>query len=68
MDRQRLREAVENGRIEWQRHALERMLERGVSRRDVFSTLLSGEQIEDYPHDRPFPSVLFLGAFSFPSG
>ncbi|MCL4512122.1 MAG: DUF4258 domain-containing protein [Bacteroidetes bacterium] len=26
--------------------------------------LLSGEQIEDYPDDKPFPSALFLG---FPS-
>ena len=37
------------------------MLERGVSRRDVFAVLLSGEEIEDYPNDTPFPSALFLG-------
>jgi hypothetical protein len=37
------------------------MLERGVSRRDGFSVLLSGEQIEEYPNDSPFPSALFLG-------
>ena len=37
------------------------MLERGVSRRDVFDVLLSGEQIEEYPEDTPFPSALFLG-------
>lgn len=37
------------------------MLERGVSRQDVFHVLLSGEQIEDYPEDTPFPSALFLG-------
>lgn len=37
------------------------MLERGVSRRDVFDVLLFGEEIEDYPEDTPFPSALFLG-------
>lgn len=61
LDKNSLRNAIENGQIEWQLHALERMLERGVSRRDVFQVLLSGEQIEDYPNDDPFPSALFLG-------
>jgi hypothetical protein len=48
-------------RIEWQRHALERMVERGIRRSEVLSVLLSGELIEDYPEDWPFPSGLFLG-------
>jgi hypothetical protein len=37
------------------------MLERGISRQGVFDVLLSGEQIEDYPDDTPFPAALFLG-------
>ena len=37
------------------------MLERGVSCRDVFDVLRSGEEIQDYPEDTPFPSALFLG-------
>jgi len=32
MDREKLKAAIENSRIEWQRHALERMMERGISR------------------------------------
>lgn len=40
---------------------MERLLERGVSRREVFDVLLTGEEIEDYPNDTPFPSALFLG-------
>lgn len=34
---------------------------RGLSRSDVFTVLLAGEQIEDYPNDKPFPSALFMG-------
>lgn len=36
-------------------------MQRGISRSDVFAVLLSGEEIEDYPDDQPFPSALFLG-------
>lgn len=53
--------AVQKGAIEWHRHALERMLERGVSRRDVIDTLLTGEIIEEYSSDYPYPSILILG-------
>lgn len=61
MDRDKLRSAIKNGKIEWQRHVLERMMERGISRDTVKSVLLSGEIIEDYPDDKPYPSALFLG-------
>jgi hypothetical protein len=53
--------AVRAGRIEWYRHALERMLERGIKRTSVKKVLLSGEIVEDYPNAGPFPSALFLG-------
>ena len=61
MDQKALKIAIKNGNIEWQRHALERMLERGISRAMVKEVLLSGEVIEDYPNDKPFPSALFAG-------
>ncbi|MEI6824148.1 MAG: DUF4258 domain-containing protein [Desulfuromonadales bacterium] len=53
--------AIQKGAVEWHRHALERMLERGVARRDVMNVLLTGEVIEEYPTDYPYPSVLMLG-------
>ena len=34
--------------------------ERGITRAQVCQAILSGEVIEDYPQDRPFPSVLVL--------
>lgn len=61
MDGDKLRIALENGFIEWQRHALERMMERGISRESVKEILKKGEIIEDYPDDKPYPSALFLG-------
>jgi len=61
MDRERLRIAIENENIEWQRHTLERMMKRGISREIVKKVLLTGEIVEDYPEDKPYPSALFFG-------
>jgi len=63
MDRDRLIKAIQNGMIEWQTHALERMMKRGISRKTVKQVLLEGEIIEDYPDDKPFPAALFFGLF-----
>jgi len=56
-----LRLAVRAGRIEWQRHALERMAERGIARQQVKAVLLEGERIEDYPDTYPMAAALFFG-------
>jgi len=53
--------AVGGRRIQWQRHALERMIQRGIRRSDVLQVLTKGELIEEYPLDKPWPSALFLG-------
>jgi hypothetical protein len=37
------------------------MMERGIRRAEVPEAILSGDEIEDYPTDRPFSSGLFLG-------
>jgi len=37
------------------------MFQRNISRDAVIDALKTGECIEDYPEDRPFPSALFLG-------
>ncbi len=61
MNKEKLKIAVENGYIEWEKHALERMMEREILIGTVKKVLLTGEVIEDYPDDKPFPSALFLG-------
>lgn len=55
-----LRAAVVEGRIHWHHHALERFLERGISRAEVVNAILHGEVIEVYTTDRPYPSGLIL--------
>jgi hypothetical protein len=42
-------------------HAIQRMFKRGISVEDVRHVLLTGEVIEDYPGDYPYPSRLVLG-------
>jgi hypothetical protein len=53
--------AVKTYRVIYQRHAVERMAQRGVSEEDVMQVLLSGETIQVYADDTPFPSELILG-------
>lgn len=47
--------------IRFTRHALERMLERGISPEVCTEVFLRGETIESYPDDKPFPSELRMG-------
>ena len=56
-----LRQAVAEGRIQWRKHVLQKLAERGIQQQAVREVLLSGERIRDYTEDRPFPSALFLG-------
>ena len=42
-------------------HAIARMFERVISEEEVRETLESGETVERYPDDTPYPSRLVLG-------
>lgn len=44
--------------IMWQKHALQRMLERSVTRSEVKTAIQNGKIIEEYPEDYPYPSCL----------
>ena len=48
-------------RLVFRVHAVQRMFERQLSVEDVRQALASGENIEEYPNDRPYPSRLVLG-------
>ena len=61
IDLGRFRETLGQVRIEWRRHVLERLAERSIAQSVVIEVLRSGETIEEYGHDKPFPSALFLG-------
>jgi hypothetical protein len=56
--------SVSERRVEWRRHALERLLERGFARADVFSTVASGEIIESDRNRKPLPTFLWFATVS----
>jgi len=60
MDIEKTRKSVTDQKINWQIHALARMLERGISREEVKEAILYGEIIEEYPNDYPLPSCLIF--------
>ncbi len=49
---------IKNGKVEWKKHALQRIFEREITRDEVKQAILNGKIIEDYSDDYPFPSVL----------
>jgi len=61
MDKDLLKQAVNKGTVEWSAHALKTMFERDISRQAVKHIVCTGEVIESYLQDRPFPSFLLLG-------
>lgn len=48
-------------RLVFRVHAIERMFNRGISADNVRHVLDTGERIEEYPDDTPYPSELLLG-------
>ena len=42
-------------------HAIRRMFERRISDEDIKDAIETGETIEEYPDDTPYPSELKLG-------
>jgi len=63
-----IRELATQNRIKWNGHAVQRMLQRSISRKQILDGLMCGEIIEEYPEDYPYPSCLILGMLteSFP--
>jgi hypothetical protein len=56
-----IRELCTTRQIKWTQHSLERCGERNIYIADVKNALVTGEIIEQYPTDYPFPSCLVLG-------
>ncbi len=56
-----IRQLLNDKRIRWTTHCLEKMGERDISISDVKNCIFDGEIIEDYPDDFPFPSCLVFG-------
>lgn len=56
-----LQKLCENGSIRWTGHVLKRLMQRGIFQASVIQSIHSGEIIEQYPDDYPYPSCLLLG-------
>lgn len=54
---------MSNEKITYRAHAVKRMFERRVNAEEVRYVLETGEVIEDYPEDTPYPSRLILGCY-----
>lgn len=48
-------------RLVFRVHAIQRMYERSVSEKEVRDVVATGETVEEYPGDLPYPSRLVLG-------
>lgn len=48
-------------RLVFRVHAIQRMFQRRISEEEVKQVIATGETIETYPTDKPFPSRLVLG-------
>ena len=53
---------MRNEKITYRLHAVKRMFERKISAEEVRYVLETGESIEEYPDDTPYPSRLILGS------
>lgn len=52
---------MEAKRLVFRVHAIKRMFQRRISEEDIRHVLTTGEVIEEYPDETPYPSRLVLG-------
>lgn len=58
---EKLQEYYAQDRIIISLHAQERLRQRGIKQKDIKHCIMTGEIIEQYPNDFPFPSCLVFG-------
>ena len=61
LDLNKLREYYRQEKVIITIHAQERLRQRGLKAKDVRNCVMTGEIIEQYPDDFPFPSCLIFG-------
>ena len=57
----KLRQLLTERRIVWTVHVVNRIEQRGIDPDEVEQAIMTGEIIEVYPDDYPYPSCLILG-------
>ena len=58
---EKLQEYYRQDRVIISIHAQERLRQRGIKTKDIRQCIMTGEIIEQYPEDFPFPSCLIFG-------
>lgn len=53
--------ASDSSKVIISQHMVKRFTERNIKYKDIISVITSGEIIEQYPSDYPYPSCLILG-------
>lgn len=53
--------AIRNSRVKITNHADEEAFDDCLTYEEIYSSVIQGEVIEDYPNDIPYPSCLILG-------
>jgi len=61
IDIKKLQWYYENDKVFVTAHAAERFRQRGIKAKDIRNAVQTGEIIEQYPDDYPYPSCLLLG-------
>jgi len=56
-----IRNCVQAGMMRWTEHAMQRLFKRGIAKDEITQSLMTGEIIEQYPDDYPYPSCLVVG-------
>jgi len=57
-----IRQLCELGAIKWTAHVLARLQERNIQPSDIKNCIMTGQIIEQYSSDYPYPSCLVLGS------
>jgi hypothetical protein len=60
-----IRELCTKKALYWTNHADSRIAERDITRDDILNVLMTGEIIEQYQDDQPYPSCLVLGITAY---
>ena len=58
---EQVKELCKEETLRWTTHIMIRLLQRRISLEDVIEAIKSGEIIENYPDDYPYPSCLIFG-------
>lgn len=53
--------AIQNSRVRITDHADEEAFDDNLTFDEIYTSVIQGEVIEDYPSDKPYPSCLILG-------